>query len=86
MFFWQRREVYCGNLEGLNRARRILADNGVACESRTVRREGGFSIAAQSRMASLGQTFDADSLYYLYVRRADAAQSRRLLGVGERIR
>lgn len=81
MLFWRRRKVYCGNLEGLNQVRRILSDNGVPFESRTVRREGGFPPEVRERMTSIGQTFDADSLYYLYVRRADAKRAGRLLGI-----
>ena len=80
MQFWNRRKIYFGNLSGCNLTKRLLEQNGIAVEEKTLYYPNGISPETRSRMDSLGQSYDTDTISLLYVHRRDAARAARLLG------
>lgn len=80
MRWWERREIYTGDLQGLHWTKHILEENGIRTAEKVWRYPDGIPEATQRRMDSLGQTYDRDAVYTLYVSRREWDAARRLLG------
>ena len=80
MRWWERREIYTGGLQGLRWAKHILEENGIQTAEKIWRYPDGIPEETQRRMESLGQTYDRDAVYTLYVRRREWSAACRLLG------
>lgn len=83
MLFWDRRQVYLGDLAGFNWARQILRENGIPTEEKTFSFPNGIPPETRARMDSVGQTYDRDAMYALYVHRKLYQPACRLLGKTE---